>query len=173
MGERTTEITTTTVCHQVQNISLQWASNDFLETGWGYRILTQISHTTRLRPGTALGPTWESKAWPWCNYLNELADDPIEEAHQLTAGQFYLFFQHIHGFVLQTNPQKKGLEDKIFISFLNPQKLGSPPPPWMLPSKLLVQQNNTKHNRWRGSEFCMMYWNSPKLLHSWWASLHV
>lgn len=61
----------------------------------------------------ALGPALESKARPWRNHLDDLADDPIEEAHQLTAGQFYLLFQHIHRFVLQTNPQKKGLEDKL------------------------------------------------------------
>lgn len=39
-----------------------------------------------------------------CSHLNHFADDPVEEPHQLTAGQLQLLFQLVQRFMLQANP---------------------------------------------------------------------
>lgn len=45
------------------------------------------------------------------DYLNNFADDPVEKSHQLAGRQLNLLFQLVHRLMLQTNSQKKSLED--------------------------------------------------------------
>lgn len=44
-------------------------------------------------------------------YLHHLADNAVEQSHQLARRQLNLLFQLLHRLVLQANPQEESLED--------------------------------------------------------------